>query len=91
MSLAKPHDRKPVCPQHSLVLYTTHDEEESRQRPLDFRLSAQLMQYTQPYAARRNGLLVMVLIRSIQIPALTWIVASVIQGPVARGDLRGVF
>ena len=91
MSAAQPHDRKPICPQRSLVRYTEHDEEEPRQRPLDFRLIAQLMQYTRPYAARRNGLLVMVLLRSIQLPALTWIVAAVIQGPVARGDLRGVF
>ncbi len=71
---------------------TTHVEKETepRQRPLDFRLIMRILGYTRPYAAMRNWLLVMVVIRSIQLPALTWIVASVIKGPVAARDTTGV-
>ncbi len=74
----------------TLVRLTHQDDDHRRQRPLDFRLISRLMTYTQPYAAKRNGLLVMVLIRSIQLPALTWMVAAVIKGPIARDDLRGL-
>lgn len=71
---------------------TTHVEKETepRQRPLDFRLIMRMLSYTRPYAGMRNGLLVMVVIRSIQLPALTWIVASAIKGPVAARDTTGV-
>jgi ATP-binding cassette subfamily B protein len=70
---------------------TRHVErEEDRERPLDFRLIRRLLSYTRPYAAKRNWLLVTVLLRSIQLPSLTWIVAATINGPVERGDLRGV-
>jgi ATP-binding cassette subfamily B protein len=75
----------------TLIRYQRADEDEKQQRPLDFRLILRIMQYTQPYAAKRNGLLLMVLIRSIQLPALTWTVAAVIKGPVASGDAAGLF
>ena len=48
------------------------------------------MTFTRPYAAKRNWLLLTVLIRSIQLPALTWVVAAVINGPVERRDVQGV-
>jgi ATP-binding cassette subfamily B protein len=71
---------------------TRHVErEEHRQRPLDFRLIARLLSYTKPYAAKRNGLFVTVVLRSIQLPALTWCIAAVINGPIERGDVQGVF
>ncbi len=65
-------------------------EVEPRQRPLDFRLIARLMEYTAPYAAKRNWLLLTVIARSIQLPALTWIIAAVITGPIQRRDVQGV-
>jgi ATP-binding cassette subfamily B protein len=67
-----------------------HREEEVRQRPLSFRLIARLMQFTRTHAARRNWLLGAVLIRSVQLPSLTWVLAAVITGPVERGDVAGV-
>lgn len=63
---------------------------EPRQRPLDFRLIARLMAFTRPYAASRNWLLAMVVLRSLQLPALTWTIAAIIKGPAARGDARGI-
>ncbi|MCA9052577.1 MAG: ABC transporter ATP-binding protein [Planctomycetaceae bacterium] len=49
-----------------------------------------LLGYTRPYAARRNWLLLVVVLRSIQLPALTWVVAAVINGPVQQGNAEGV-
>jgi ATP-binding cassette subfamily B protein len=70
---------------------TRHVErQDERQRPLEFRLIARLLKFTQPYRWTRNWLLLCVVIRSIQLPALTWTVAAVINGPIARGDARGV-
>ncbi|MFV0443533.1 MAG: ABC transporter ATP-binding protein, partial [Planctomycetaceae bacterium] len=70
---------------------TAHVErEEHRQRPLDFRLIARLLRFTRPYAAKRNWLFVTVILRSIQLPALTWCIAAVINGPIERGDIQGV-
>lgn len=71
---------------------TQHVErEEHRQRPLDFRLIARILSYTRPYAAQRNWLIVTVILRSIQLPALTWTVAAVINGPIQRRDETGVW
>ena len=65
-----------------------HDEQEVDRRPLDLRLIRRLFSYTQPYAAKRNWLLLLVVIRSIQLPALTWVIAAIINGPIAAGDVR---
>ena len=66
------------------------DDEEDRQRPLDWRLIRRLMFYTRPYGVKRNWLLVLVLFRAVQLPALTWIVAAVIDGPIQHGNITGI-
>ncbi len=66
-------------------------EAEDRQRPLDFRLIARLMEFTKPYAAKRNWLVAMVLLRSVQLPGLTWVLAYVINGPIQQSDVTGVY
>jgi ATP-binding cassette, subfamily B, bacterial len=65
-------------------------EDEPRQLPLDFRLISRMLEYTRPYALIRFWLMVSVILRAFQMPALTWIVAAVIRGPVATGDSAGV-
>ncbi len=65
-------------------------EDEPRQRPLDFRLIARLMDATRAYGSKRFWLLVVVVIRAVQLPALTWVLAAVIRGPVANRDVEGV-
>lgn len=74
------------------LLTRTRDDEhdEPRQRPLDYRLIRRLMEFTRPYAVKRNWLVLLVIVRSIQLPALTWVVATVIDGPIQRGDTAGV-
>ena len=66
------------------------DHEEDGQRPLDFRLVRRLMSYTRPYAVKRNWLLATVLVRSLQLPALTWTIAAVIDGPIQNRNVSGV-
>src|SRR5687767_10157425 len=69
----------PVAPLRRSLTSHIEREDEPRQRPLDFRLIARLVQHTRPYARLRNGLLVTVLLRSFQLPGLTWVVAAVIN------------
>jgi len=76
-------------PRRSLTRHIDR-EDEPRQRPLEFRLIRRLMGFTRPYATKRNWLLLTVVLRSIQLPALTWVIAAVIKGPVARRDMTGV-
>ncbi len=63
-------------------------EDEPRQRPLDFRLIARLMESTQSCGAKRLWLLAVVVTRAIQLPALTWVLAAIIRGPVAEHDVK---
>lgn len=73
-----------------LVRVVQSTQADVEKRPLDFRLIARLMQYTRPYAVKRNWLLLMVLLRSIQLPALSWVIAAVINGPIQGGEVHGV-
>ena len=74
----------------TLTRYQRLDEHETEMRPLDYGLIARLCRYTQPYAAKRNWLLGLVLLRSIQLPGLTWIIAAVIKGPITNRDTTGL-
>jgi ATP-binding cassette, subfamily B, bacterial len=73
----------------SITVRRPSDREEQF-RPLDLGLIRRLARYTLPYRSTRNWLLLLVVLRSIQLPALTWVTAAVIKGPVADGDTAGV-
>lgn len=66
------------------------DEKEAEQRPLDWRLIQRLWHYSKPHARKRNTLMAIVAVRAIQLPALAWVVAEVINGPIANRDWHGV-
>ncbi|HEV3342494.1 MAG TPA: ABC transporter ATP-binding protein [Pirellulales bacterium] len=66
------------------------DDRELDRHPLEMRLISRLFQYTRPYRGKRNWLLFLVFVRSLQLPALTWLTAAVITGPVERRDVMGV-
>lgn len=66
------------------------DEREVDMRPLEMGLILRLFSYTKPYAAKRNWLVLLVILRSIQLPALTWVIAAVIKGPISTGSVSGV-
>jgi hypothetical protein len=60
------------------------------QRPLDFSIIRRLIVCTRPYVRLRNWLLVLVVLRSLQLPLIAWITASVISGPIAARDRLGM-
>jgi ATP-binding cassette subfamily B protein len=66
-------------------------DREADARPLDFGLIRRLLGYTKPYAARRNWLLLTVVVRAIQLPCVAWVIGAVINGPIAHdAPLSGV-
>lgn len=70
------------------LVHPRSDREDPR-RPLDLGLVQRLYRYTTPYARKRNLLFGLVLLRSIQLPALGWAVAAIISGPIAHHDQAG--
>ena len=65
------------------------NERETQQRSLDFGLIRRMMSYTGDIRAKRNWLLLCVLLRGIQVPCVAAILSAVIYGPLTRQDLRG--
>ncbi|HVM61051.1 MAG TPA: ABC transporter ATP-binding protein [Verrucomicrobiae bacterium] len=65
------------------------DEDEINQRPLELALIWRMFRFTKPHARRRNWLLGLVILRSIQLPLLAWALGAVINGPITRHDTRG--
>ncbi len=74
----------------SLTRIDKHEEREVDMRPLELGLIRRLFHYTKPYASKRNWLVVLVIMRSIQLPALTWMIAAIIKGPITAGSVPGV-
>ena len=72
--------------------------DEAPERPLDFGLIRRLIGYTQPYARKRNWLLLLVVLRAIQLPLLSWLIGRVVktievavQVPTAERDLTATW
>ncbi len=66
-------------------------EREERMRPLSLALILRLIGYMRPHAKRRNVLLVVVLIRSAQVPLLAWLVAKILDpenGPIMSASTQ---
>lgn len=63
-------------------------EAEADQKPLDFAIVRRIFAYTKPYGRLRNGLFGLVILRSVQLPLVTWAIAKVISGPIAAHDVR---
>ncbi|MFO0905501.1 MAG: ABC transporter ATP-binding protein [Pirellulales bacterium] len=68
----------------SLVRVARDPDREADSRPLDMQLIRRLLGYMRPYATQRNVLLVCVVLRAIQLPALAWALGAVVNGPIAR-------
>ena len=66
-------------------------EPEPELQPMQFfKVMRRLFRYTRPHARVRNWLFVTVVMRMFQLPLLAWSIGAIINGPVSRGDLRGV-
>jgi len=82
-------DRRSARPTTTLMHLRDWTREEHSQ-PLDFGLIKRLFRYTRPYTTKRTALAVLVLVRSIQLPALAWVITAVIKGPIQNRDTIGV-
>ena len=67
------------------------DDDEEQFKPLDWRLIRRLLAYARPVWRKLLVMVALTVIRSAQLPALVLITALVIKGPIARGDLHGIF
>jgi len=65
-------------------------DREAELRPLSMDLIRRLFTYTRPYAAMRNWLFFIVILRSIQLPVLVLVLNWVIRGPIERRDPAGI-
>jgi ATP-binding cassette subfamily B protein len=68
------------------------DEDDDREqfKPLEWGLIRRLFGYTRPVKRKVAILAALTLIRSAQLTVLAWIVARIISGPIARGDVHGL-
>lgn len=71
-------------PEIGLVVRAGRDEEEEHFKPLEWGLIRRLLGYTKPHARKRNVLIVLTVLRSIQLPAITWAMSKIIAGPIAN-------
>ncbi|HTZ22273.1 MAG TPA: ABC transporter ATP-binding protein [Opitutaceae bacterium] len=62
------------------------DDEEEPLRPLEWGLIRRLFTYAHPVQRKASLLVLLSIIRSAQLPALTWMVGLTISGPIARHD-----
>jgi ATP-binding cassette subfamily B protein len=67
------------------------DDDEEQFKPLDWRLIRRLLGYTSPVRRKMAIMVGLTVIRAAQLPALVYITARVIKGPIAHGDLHGIF
>ncbi|SDS04194.1 ABC transporter ATP-binding protein [Opitutus sp. GAS368] len=66
-----------------LVRRVREDEDEELQKPLEWGLIRRLFTYTAPIKGKVVALVLMTLVRAAQLPALGWLMALIIQGPIA--------
>jgi ATP-binding cassette, subfamily B, bacterial len=65
-------------------------DDEIEKRPLDLGLIRWIFGYTRPHARKRNFLLAMVILRSIQLPMIAWGLSQIINGPITGRSMVGL-
>jgi len=82
---------KPRTPDLILV-HRVRDEDDDEEyfKPLDWRLVRRLLGYAGPVRGKLWVMVVLTVIRAAQLPALAWLTATVITGPIAHGDVHGI-
>ena len=90
MSPERQRDGKPSGRPRARAAKRHSDAGDLAQRPLDFSIIRRLYACTQPYVRLRTMLLVLVVLRSLQLPTIAWLTARVISGPIAAHDASGI-
>ncbi len=65
---------------------TREENDDPAKRGFNLKVFIRLFGWTGPYRVKRNWLFFCVIARSMQIPALAWMVGAIIDGPITRGD-----
>ena len=81
-----------VRPPNLILVQRVRDEDDDEEqfKPLDWRLVRRLLVYAGPVRRKLWIMAAMTVIRGAQLPALAWLTATVITGPIAHGDLHGI-
>lgn len=93
MSEPETQSREPVIDKSKMAI-ARRDMEEVRERyrhldqPLRFGILLRVFRYTRKYPRLRKGLFVLVILRAIQLPLLTWGIGQIISGPIEDGNVN---
>jgi ABC-type multidrug transport system fused ATPase/permease subunit len=74
------------------ISFIKKEYERNRQydmKPLDYGIFVRIFSYSKPYAAKRNILFVLVIMRAVQLTAITWGIGAIINGPIMKHDVHG--
>ncbi len=82
----KPLKPAPAADLLVLARREADEEDEAQFKPLEWGLIRRLWSYTSVARTKRNWLVALTIIRSVQISLLTWTMALIIGGPIARHD-----
>lgn len=77
---------KPPSPAVLVQRLRDEEDDEPQFKPLEWSLIRRLFSYARPVRAKLNVLIALTLIRSVQLPALAWMIGLIISGPIARHD-----
>lgn len=88
---AQPQSQPHVYSAREAITYYNPEEREADKAPLQGKLIKRIFGYTKPYAARRNWLFILTLLRGLQLPALAYLIAATINGPIFSGNLREIY
>ena len=90
-SPAPPEAKKVYSAREAITYYDPNEEREADRAPLQGRLIKRIFAYTKPYAARRNWLFLLTFVRGLQLPALAYLIAATINGPISGRNLSEIY
>jgi ATP-binding cassette subfamily B protein len=66
-------------------------DDDAPMKPLDWAIIGRLFGYTRPFARKRNALIALTVFRATQLPALSWVTALTIAGPITNREISPLF
>jgi ATP-binding cassette subfamily B protein len=79
-------------PPNLILVHRVRDEDDDEEqfKPLDWRIIRRLLTYARPVRGKLWLMGLLTVVRAAQLPALAWLTARVITGPIANGDVHGI-
>jgi ATP-binding cassette subfamily B protein len=75
----------------AITFYNAAEEREADKAPLSVKLIRRIFSYTSPYAAKRNWLFLLTIVRGVQLPALAWLIGRTINVPISQRNLPEIY